>query len=331
MKNRLQHTAIMALLTLSLMLSTAFSSAAPNSITSKQYLEIMYSLTDCTTVEELVEQHYINESEADILHSSYPYAALIQRTLSPLFGIYPYPNELYPDHPNWAVGDRIYVDAATALWSIGWEPRSYRYTYDEVLELMSFLEGATLEPPINSQFDVDITRESYVARNSLMRAWENIPQKHKYYMEDNGWAFEYHTTAVESSDNDWNSCSGCTSYTDKRIYLFECTEGTVYHEMGHMLTWMAGTKDVHKILYDLEAKRGKRFMRDYAQTTENEFIACAFTEYFENPDLLKKYCPLTYTFIDRTFYNCKYSCDVYFVEELKKNPVATLIKEAVMP
>lgn len=329
MRNLVRYGLAGLLLVTTLMLSTAFSFAAKESITSKQFLEILYELTDCTTIDELVEQHYINTSEANLLRTKYPYAAMVQRVLPPLFGVYPYPNELYPVHPTWAVGDTIYQDAAVALWSMGWESRSYWYTAEEVNELIAFLKTHKLNPPINSQFDVDITRENYSARNSLMRAWENIPQKHKDYMEDNGWKFEYHTT--NATGKDWNDCTGVTNYNQKTIYLFECNEGTVYHEMGHMLTKLGNTDSIHDTLYDLEAKRGQKFMREYALTSGDEFIACAFTEYFEKPDKLKKYCPLTYAYIDRVYYNGELACDIELAKRVRENPVATLIQEVVMP
>lgn len=331
MRNQVRYTVAGLLLAATLMLSTAFSLAAPDSITSKEFLSLLYDLTGCESMEELVEQHYINKTEANILNTKYPYASMVQRVLPPLFGVYPYPHQLYPDHPHWSVGGDIYVDAAVALWSMGWEPRTYYYTLQEVQDMITFLRTHKLTPPINSEFDVDITHESYRARNALILAWGKIPQKHKDYLEDNGWRIEYHTTMSEASGTNWNTCSGVTSYADKLIYLFDCNEDTVYHEMGHAITKLGDTDFLHPTLYNLEAKRGQKFMREYAMTSPNEFVACAFSEYFSDPASLKRYCPLTYTYIDRVFYDCDYACDVYFVKQLKESPVATLVKEALIP
>lgn len=318
---------LLVALTISLVLPVT-SSAQIQPITNTEFYDMLFSLSGYTSVKQLVDNHILSEAEVRICDSDYPWAAIVQRVLPPLLGVYPYPHEFYKNHPTFNVGDGSYEDAAVMLWAMGWEPRSTPYTPDEVGSLIEFLMAHEVEPPFKSQFDVDITAVSYMARNALMLAWQKIPQKHKDFLADNGWTFEYHAGDVGGGTD---GRTGLCNYGTKTIHLYYCSEDAVYHEVGHALTYLADLREAGEILYLLEGARSQKFMRAYANYNADEYIACCFEAYMLQPKLLKKWCPLTYNYIDTVYYKSDTAIDWDEAYRIRHSTFATFVKEVLFP
>ena len=74
----------------------------------------------------------------------------------------------------------------------------------------------------------------------------------------------------------------------------------VYHELGHFLAWISGSRDKtaeFKAIYEKEKSKMTSANHVYNTQNSSEYFAESYREFCINPDGLKKQCPQTYNVI----------------------------------
>lgn len=293
-------TILLVTLVVSIPASSSYAGIIP--ITTEEFI------SKCTEVsglslEQLLAEHYITQNEIDICNSKHVYASIVHKVLLPLMGLYPYPHELYEGAPTTNMGSDCYQDAYVALWSTGYDPSTWTYSVQQVDQIIEHLRTAHIDPPIQSQWDVNIDHTTYRSRNAMIRAYDNIRPEHIQWFNDNGWGWFFDVGGT--SGHTWDDCAGVTNYLAKSIYIYSDTANTVYHEMGHAITTAANTRPLVDKLFELEGCNAPAAMSDYAQTSPTEYIACAYSQYYGNSTRLRKLCPYTYLVIKHGFFECE--------------------------
>ena len=111
-------------------------------------------------------------------------------------------------------------------------------------------------------------------------------------------AFEYLGFKLEQKSS--ASYSGYFTVKERRIYLKNLTGTVVYHELGHFLAWISGSRDKtaeFKAIYEKEKSKMTSANRVYNTQNSSEYFAESYREFCINPDGLKKQRPQTYNAI----------------------------------
>ena len=104
--------------------------------------------------------------------------------------------------------------------------------------------------------------------------------------------------------------SGVTLYSKReptRIYSL-ADSYVVFHELGHAYDFTYWHEGNEQLLSDSEEwvdAYATEFISQYGQVSPQEFYAETFSLYFEDPELLQKFCPKAYALHDEEFKDFK--------------------------
>ena len=104
--------------------------------------------------------------------------------------------------------------------------------------------------------------------------------------------------------------SGVTLYSKRqptRIYSL-ADSYVVFHELGHAYDFAYWHEGNEELLSDSEEwidAYATEFISQYGQVSPQEFYAETFSLYFEDPELLQKFCPKAYALHDEEFKDFK--------------------------
>lgn len=108
-------------------------------------------------------------------------------------------------------------------------------------------------------------------------------------------AFEYLKFEIERKYN--ASYTGYFSVKDRKIYLRQLNDTTIYHELGHFLAWLNDSKDTSasfKSIFNSEKKLMTSYTKAYCTQNSSEYYAESYREYCLDPKHLEKERPKTY-------------------------------------
>lgn len=108
-------------------------------------------------------------------------------------------------------------------------------------------------------------------------------------------AFEYLKFEIERKYD--ASYTGYFSVKDRKIYLRQLNDTTIYHELGHFLAWLNDSKDTSasfKSIFNSEKKLMTSYTKAYCTQNSSEYYAESYREYCLDPKHLEKERPKTY-------------------------------------
>lgn len=111
-------------------------------------------------------------------------------------------------------------------------------------------------------------------------------------------AFEYLGFKLEQKSS--ASYSGYFTAKERKIYLKNFSGTVIYHELGHFLAWISGSRDKtaeFKAIYEKEKSKMTSANRVYNTQNSSEYFAESYREFCINPNGLKKQRPQTYNAI----------------------------------
>lgn len=116
----------------------------------------------------------------------------------------------------------------------------------------------------------------------------------------------YHVTPVLPAYKNDPDIAGYISISEHDIYIRSDQNyaEVTFHELGHFLNHVKGYADdcpEWKAIFQKEAFADKRYWRDYARTSYNEFFAEAFVKYIFEPGLMMQKSPKTYAFVNKQY------------------------------
>lgn len=108
-------------------------------------------------------------------------------------------------------------------------------------------------------------------------------------------AFEYLKFEIERKYD--ASYTGYFSVKDRKIYLRQLNDTTIYHELGHFLAWISGSRDTtseFKTIFNNEKNLMTAVNKPYCTQNSSEYYAESYREYCLDPKHLEKERPKTY-------------------------------------
>lgn len=108
-------------------------------------------------------------------------------------------------------------------------------------------------------------------------------------------AFEYLGFEIERKYD--ASYTGYFTVKDRKIYLRQLNDTTIYHELGHFLAWISGNRDTtaeFKTIFNKEKNLMTAANKAYCIQNSSEYYAESYREYCLNPKHLEKERPETY-------------------------------------
>lgn len=275
----------------------------------------------------LRERDVITGHEAELLERNAITRAVIWNVTLPLFAIYPYPHELYPEISPVEQVSGIYADARCAAIKTGLahtrdHPNMAPTRGEFAVFLADLMRGGHL-PLEHYDSGIDyvelqpVTAETYHARNAMILGYWNIPQKYRDQFRADGWTVVFSNTA--GGEGDRAVKGGLTSYKLKTIFLNRCGESGVYHEFGHYISEAAGIRDYMYAFFHAEAPAARPLVGEYAMTGEQEFFAECFAYWLACPegrDALRAAAPRTAALIESGLIGADGLCDRALVRRL---------------
>lgn len=141
------------------------------------------------------------------------------------------------------------------------------------------------EPPILKEFPIQ--NKADVNLNDYLVELKRVPKAVLQKFQSEGWTYTIDFAYLSDLSKEYHaSCTGATSYAEKRIYVSEA--GSTLHEFGHFVHYILGFPDEVEQLYADEAETAATFLRDYAMTSSREYFADYFVYYFECADDAQK-------------------------------------------
>ena len=153
----------------------------------------------------------------------------------------------------------------------------------------------------------------------LYEHYEKQPECVKTSFETDNWDLElaegYELNRLYGQGDFYNNgydISGVTVYDIKTIYLSDFTgyaEVSLNHEMGHFVDYsyytyygiQPSTTDEFYYIYNVEANKSYLY-EDYELSDISEYFAQSYWSYVEDPDDLRLFYPMTYSYIDNIVY-----------------------------
>ena len=244
-----------------------------------------------TYLDYLYQEEVITSTEFKMLTKDSVTWQIIWRVLLPSLGVYPYPNELYPEYGEILICDNIYADMQVAAIEAGLADVSTTCNAvpsrgDFAVFLYRLMAGKYT--PLDEMDFPNIPDEllqygeNWQARNAVIRAYDNLPTRLITRFLDNGWELCYDGLHEEFPEHE--DAVGMTDFSNRKIYLdTNVSEETVYHEFGHFLEYTLGIEDKSNHCYMNESSRAEELLGSYAMTNCKEYFAEAYA-YWMNPD-----------------------------------------------
>ncbi|MBS6641374.1 MAG: S-layer homology domain-containing protein [Clostridiaceae bacterium] len=140
-------------------------------------------------------------------------------------------------------------------------------------------------PPMLKKFPIQ--NKAGVHLNDYLLELKRVPEAILQKFQSKGWTYTIDFEYLSDLSKEYHaSCTGATSYAEKRIYVSEA--GSTLHEFGHFVHYILGFPDEVKQLYADEAKAAAAFLRDYAMTNSREYFADYFVHWINSCDNAQK-------------------------------------------
>ena len=136
-------------------------------------------------------------------------------------------------------------------------------------------------PPLLKEFPLQ--NEAGVHLNDYLLELKRVPEAVLQKFQREGWTYTIDFEYLSALSKEYHaSCTGATSYAEKRIYVSEA--GSTLHEVGHFVHYIQGFPDEVEQLYADEAEAAAIFLRDYAMTSSREYFADYFVYWLKGRD-----------------------------------------------
>lgn len=161
-------------------------------------------------------------------------------------------------------------------------------------------------PPMLKEFP--ILNRTGVYLNDYLLELKRVPEAVLQKFQREGWTYTIDFEYLSDLSKEYHaSCTGATSYAEKRIYVSEA--GSTLHEFGHFVHYILGFPDEVEQLYADEAETAATFLRDYAMTNSREFFADYFVYWLNGRDdvsfkkEMQRHTPQTYLYLNKVLEN----------------------------
>lgn len=161
-------------------------------------------------------------------------------------------------------------------------------------------------PPMLKKFPIQ--NKAGVHLNDYLLELKRVPEAVLQKFQSEGWTYTIDFEYLSDLSKEYHaSCTGATSYAEKRIYVSEA--GSTLHEFGHFVHYILGFPDEVEQLYADEAAAAATFLRDYAMTNSREFFADYFVYWINAYDnvqkmvQMQKLTPQTYLYLNKVLEN----------------------------
>lgn len=225
-------------------------------------------------------------------------AVVAWRILLPLYGIFPYPAEFYPDIPPAEGCGSLYADARAAAIIAGIvtpdQRPNLRISKIELSDLVQKLDAGdylAIAPPTPLPPEIaDFTWElnNYRYRNAFLLASERLPATWVNDFKANNWQikckWQLDDTALDELTEKFEN-AGLTNYADHTIYLSYYSFHVIAHEFTHYAANRLGWKHDYLLsYYEAEAQNVADILPTYAQTKPAEYFAEFVAHWIEYPE-----------------------------------------------
>ena len=161
-------------------------------------------------------------------------------------------------------------------------------------------------PPMLKEFPIQ--NKAGVHLNDYLLELKRVPEAVLQKFQSEGWIYTIDFEYLSDLSKEYHaSCTGATSYAEKRIYVSEAS--STLHEFGHFLHYILGFPDKVEQLYADEATAATTFLRDYAMTNSREYFADYFVHWLnhhndaEREEQMRHQTPNTYVYFATLFEN----------------------------
>lgn len=132
-----------------------------------------------------------------------------------------------------------------------------------------------------------IQNKAGVHLNDYLLELKRVPEAVLQKFQSEGWTYAIDFEYLSDLSKEYHaSCTGATSYAEKRIYVSEA--GSTLHEFGHFVHYILGFPDEVEELYADEAAAAIAFLRDYAMTNSREYFADYFAYWLNHHNDVEK-------------------------------------------
>ena len=260
-------------------------------------------------VDDMLKNHVITTSEKKLIEKDKCITrAVAYRVLLPVYGIYPYPAEFYPEIALAAQCINDYANARCAAITLGLTTPEQNpiqvMSASELKVLIAALDKGLTLPEIKTDIpylqNIVWDRTSYEGRNSMMSAYSKLPAGWIADFDAQGWSIKYELPTSENASQNvvlGLTTAGSTSYTEKVIRIGRSDPQVTVHEFVHYVVKRAGvSKEQMEVVFKAEAAAMKDTLGIYSQTKASEYVP-EFTAYWllhaDQQDSLRAIAPLT--------------------------------------
>lgn len=258
------------------------------------------------TVKDMVEAKIITNAEKRLIEKNGVITrAVAYRVLLPVYGIYPYPAEFYPDikPASQCVGN--YANARCAAITLGLATEKQNpiqvISAAELNALIKALDDGLTLPEIKTDIPylqgIEWNLSNYEGRNAMMAAYSSIPAAWFTDYDAQGWSFKYELPKKDKPQTENRITAGSTSYKDKIIRIGHSDERVLPHEMTHYIIVRAKiTQKQLYVTYNTDHKAMKDILGDYSQTKAGEYVPEFMAYWLLHPELhteLRSRAPLS--------------------------------------
>ncbi len=262
-------------------------------------------------INDLVETDVLTPYDQYILTSNAPISFCdTLRILLPVFDIYPYPAEIA--YPDFTPLQPLESPEALNVWATAVDygivsPQdnpNQATTVADFQKFLSYLHSHNFTPSlpiqttcpyISPDAEWDIT--TFRGRNSLLSAWELIPDSWREDYMANSWQIVFTVTTPASNGEQFNDAAGFIDYAAQTINLGNEHPQVTLHEFTHYAAYRANWLTNRLTpTYTAEADIVEPFLGSYSQSNPREYLAEFVSYWLLNPDQqaeLKRLAPET--------------------------------------
>lgn len=258
------------------------------------------------TIDDMLKEHVITTGEKKLIEKNDCITrAVAYRVLLPVYGIYPYPAEFYPEinAADQCIND--YANARCAAIVLGLTTPEQNpiqvMSASELKALIAALDKGLTLPEIKTEIpylqNIAWDRTSYEGRNSMMSAYSKLPAGWLADFDAQGWTIKYELPTTNGPQIEGLTTAGSTNYTEKVIRIGRSGPQVTVHEFVHYIVKRAGvSKEQMEVVFKAEAAAMKDTLGIYSQTKASEYVP-EFTAYWmlhaDQQDSLRAIAPLT--------------------------------------